>query len=157
MDHKTFREKYREYSQLPTPREVWETPEWNEWRQHSVECQDCSNWEAEQNVKARGYKVSDFPCAHLADYVTETCLQHENRDECPDIIISHNERFDEYYIAPRGSDGGEIHILYCPWCGTELPPSKRKLWFDTLKSLGINFPDDDIPERFLKPKWWLNI
>jgi hypothetical protein len=157
MDHKTFREKHEEYSHLPLPQDIWETPEWLEWRQHTFECKECSDWSMLKELKQRNYELSDFPCIHIAYHVTETCAEHTNYHDCSRIILSYDERFDEYSIAPRGGKGDDILISYCPWCGIELPFSKRKLWFDTLESLGINFPEDNVPERLMKSKWWITI
>lgn len=157
MDCKTFKEKYDEYSYLPLPREVFDTPEWQAWKQHSFNCKECSDWSMAQELKKRNQELSDFLCVHIAYYTTKTCIEHPNYYDCSDIIIHYNKHFDEYSIAPRGGRGDNIMISHCPWCGIELPASKRDLFFDTLDALGINYPEEDAPESLLKPKWWLSL
>ncbi len=110
-----------------------------------------------RQVKMRGYFASDFPCVHIAYYATEKCEQHPNYYECPDIIIAYNARFNEYAIAPRGGSGDDVIISHCPWCGQELPASKRHLWFSTLESMGLDPAVNDIPEEFTSNAWWKQI
>ena len=64
-------------------------------------------------------------------------------------IIQYSDRFDEYGIVIHDGGNSSIIINYCPWCGKELPKSKRDEWFDTLEKLGfINPLEEDIPIEF---------
>jgi len=54
-------------------------------------------------------------------------------------------------------DGGSsvMQMRFCPWCGSELPESKRDLWFDTLAGLGFDDPwQQPIPDEFRSDQWW---
>ncbi len=50
-----------------------------------------------------------------------TCDKHADPFDCPDSLIYYSERNNEYGIIIH--DGGEsfVQIMYCPWCGTNLP------------------------------------
>lgn len=70
-------------------------------------------------------------------------------------IIQYSDRFDEYGIVIHDGGNSSIIINYCPWCGKELPKSKRDEWFDTLEKLGfINPLEEDIPIEFKSNLWW---
>ena len=70
-------------------------------------------------------------------------------------IIQYSDRFDEYGIVLHDGGNSSIIINYCPWCGKELPKSKRDEWFDTLEKLGfINPLEEDIPIEFKSNLWW---
>lgn len=93
-------------------------------------------------------------CEMMTDQVNYVCSQHENPFECPDNLIFYDVVYDEYGIIVHGSPS-TIEISFCPWCGTELPKSKRDLWFDTLEKLGYDSPfEQDIPEGFKSDKWY---
>jgi hypothetical protein len=47
-------------------------------------------------------------------------------------------------------------IEFCPSCGKKLPESKRDLWFDEIEKLGIDPWSEEIPEKYLGNKWYLN-
>jgi hypothetical protein len=73
----------------------------------------------------------------------------------PDDLIVYSQKFDEYGIPVR--DGGHSYVCidYCPWCGMQLPNSKRDLWFEKLRSLGYENPlEDEIPKEFKTNKWY---
>ncbi len=73
-----------------------------------------------------------------------------------DKIITYSSRFNEYGIPV--CDGGNSYIIisHCPWCGKELPKSKRDEWFYELEKLGFEEPmfDDSIPEQFKTAEWY---
>ncbi|MFI4983866.1 MAG: DUF6980 family protein [Rickettsiales bacterium] len=63
-----------------------------------------------------------------------------------------------YYDSDAASDMAcEIH--YCPWCGSKLPSSLAKKWFEVLKEeYGIEDPPDEdrdrVPLEFRTDEWW---
>jgi hypothetical protein len=70
-------------------------------------------------------------------------------------LIVYDERFDEYSI--NIGDGQQWAIRNCPWCGIPLPTSKRFEWYEALKQLGFDDPDEQpIPEQFRSAAWWKN-
>ncbi|MGB3291627.1 MAG: hypothetical protein WBB01_01400 [Phormidesmis sp.] len=147
-----YRANYATFAQLPLPREIWDTPEWSAWMDHSYDCDECFDWSLAQQVIERGHNPHLFPCIHIAEQVTKTCEQHPNPYDCPDILIVYEPRFDEYSIPIR--DSGSSTIRFCPWCGIKLPVPKRDRWFQELESLGYDDPiQQDIPEEYLTDAW----
>lgn len=130
-------------------------PRRGEWTAHLHECRGCGDWYQAQQVRERGVDPARFACVHLAYRLTFKCSQHEDPWECPDHVIVYSDRFDEYGIPVRDGGNSRIRINFCPWCGLELPPSKRDLWFETLRSLGFDAPlSQEIPEEFQSDRWW---
>ncbi len=41
----------------------------------------------------------------------------------PSVPVDFDEKLNEYHI--RGTDGGQIMIYHCPFCGGRTPPSRR--------------------------------
>lgn len=93
-------------------------------------------------------------CDRMRHEVSKTCDQHADRFECPDLLIDYNSKFDEYGIMVHKGGTTVCCIDFCPWCGAQLPASKRDRWFDTLKKLGIDPWEDDVPERFQSAAWY---
>ena len=69
------------------------------------------------------------------------------------VAIDYDPRFREYAIHLYTSRAFQL-ISYCPWCGFRLPSSLRDLYCDTLRKLGYEPFDDDIPEKFKTDAWW---
>jgi len=74
-------------------------------------------------------KLSDKKhcCETLGYQLNLRCDQHPDPFDCVDTLVYHSAQFDEYGIIIH--DGGSSYSLihYCPWCGTKLPKTKRKL------------------------------
>ena len=71
-----------------------------------------------------------------------------------DVPIVYSLRFREYGI--KINDGGTSfqEISYCPWCGSKLPNSLRREWFDRIEKLGLDPFDANIPSKMLSDSWW---
>ena len=83
------------------------------------------------------------------------CDQHSDQYECPDVLISYIEKFDEYGIIIYDGGSSCISIYYCPFCGTKFPESKRDMWFDELEVLGYDDPsEEDIPVQYKSGEWY---
>lgn len=139
---------------LPLPREIWDTPKWEAWTEHSQNCRNCADWGLGQRIIDRGYDPASFPCVHIGDQITHTCDQHPDPHDCPDILVVYFPRFDEYSIPIRDGGTSSSTIRFCPWCGVELPESKRDRWFEELEGLGYNDPvEQDIPDKYVTDAW----
>jgi hypothetical protein len=81
-------------------------------------------------------------CAEMQDHLADS-----------EVPVVYNEKFREYGI--RIMDGGTSvqTILYCPWCGRQLPDSLRYAWFERLNQLGLE-PDDELPQALQSDAWW---
>jgi hypothetical protein len=82
------------------------------------------------------------------------CDVHADVFECPDNIIYYNQTLDEYGLIIHNGGSSYMRILFCPFCGTKLPKSKRELYFSMLKKLGLNPFDDNLPEKLRTDEWW---
>jgi hypothetical protein len=152
MDCRTYKELTPRFSRLPLDKSVWDTPEYEEWVGHFHECRGCGDRHMAQEVEGRGHDVKEYPCVHLAYYVTYQCDEHEDLSQCSRVPITYDPRFDEYFAT---REGNTWHIRYCPWCGIELPESKRDLWFDRLEALGFDNPaEQEIPQEYMTAAWY---
>jgi hypothetical protein len=71
-----------------------------------------------------------------------------------DVAIRFAPRFREYGIMVL--DGGDSlqAVIWCPWCGSRLPPSLRDHWFDMLDALGLEPGDSGVPIDMRSDAWW---
>ena len=60
--------------------------------------------------------------------------------------------FNEYGLICQPS--AEVLLIgHCPFCGTQLPPSRRDEWFRKLEATGWRTWGDPIPEAMLSNEW----
>jgi len=97
-------------------------------------------------------------CARMVDAVNSTCDQHPDRYDCPDALVAYVPQFREYGLIVHDGGGApnasHVGIAFCPWCGSELPPSLRDEWFDELDRLGLVPESEDFPEALRSDAWW---
>jgi hypothetical protein len=155
MNCEEYKAAYAKFSELPLDREVHESDEFDEFVQHPHLCDACSDWDLAQRVRLCGYDVKDYVCVHIANQITATCDEHPDLSECNRVLVTHDERFDEYQITKHAGGANYFIIRNCPWCGAALPKSKRDRWFDELEALGFEDPiQQDIPERYKGSAWY---
>ena len=118
MNCEEYRKKYPEFTKWPLASEICESDEFEPWQNHGLYCESCIHWDLQQRVIQRGYKISDFPCVHIAYRSTMTCEDHQDPWECPDMTIVKIE--DNYGIPVRDGGASYIKIDHCPWCGIQL-------------------------------------
>ena len=112
---------YPKYSKLPLAKEVWNAPEYEEHGNHFHDCKSCGDWTLAQRVEARGASLADYPCVHIAYYVTEKLESTEvDPFEDPDVILWQFEKTGEVGIPVRDGGSSIIAIQHCPWCGIPL-------------------------------------
>ena len=123
---------------------------------HCSECESCSDWLWARRVQGMGGTVTGFPCVHMAWYAQARCEKHVNRWRCPDATVVYSPKFNEYAL-PLNSHAG-LTIRFCPWCGTELPPSVRDRWFADLEAIGLSDPWGNdrrrVPSSYRTSEWW---
>lgn len=90
-------------------------------------------------------------------YCTDSSKASE--EDLENKVIYYSSKFREYGIPVKNSCEGiassYILIKYCPWCGENLPESKRNEWFDALELLGYDSPlDQEIPLDFQTSAWY---
>lgn len=83
------------------------------------------------------------------------CHEMTSHIEAAELHLSYDYRFREYGIYYRSESGGASiqKLLYCPWCGSQLPDSLRDAWFEELDRLGLE-PEDELPTPLLSDAWW---
>ena len=54
---------------------------------------------------------------YWANYV---CEQHPNKFECPDNLVTYNEKKGAYGLVVHDGGSSYIAIQFCPWCGAAL-------------------------------------
>ena len=93
-------------------------------------------------------------CEKMESFIDQKC-ENNNIFECPDNIIIYEEKFDEYGIIIHDGGKSYVRIKYCPWCGKELPISRREQWFEELHKQGFENPfEEEIPKEFENDVWW---
>jgi len=128
---------------------------WEGWTEHFQACRECSDWTLYQQIRARGFDPDEYACVHIANQITWRCETHADPRDCPDVLIIHNERFDEYELLGRYGDHSVTTIQYCPWCGVKLPESMREQWVERLEALGFDDPaTQEIPEEYKTGAWY---
>jgi hypothetical protein len=85
------------------------------------------------------------------------CSQMQSMLDSQEIGLTYIGKYREYGFDYR--DGGSAFQLinFCPWCGTELPKSLRREWFDRLESMGLDTLDTKIPIEYESAAWWCQL
>jgi hypothetical protein len=87
------------------------------------------------------------------DLAGTTQTLHPDTPPDPARAVAHDPVFDEYrLVGPAGRLRGEP-LRHCPWCGTALPASQRRNWFDAVARAGHAPDDADLPDRFTTARW----
>lgn len=126
---------------------------YEDWCAHMHACEACADAVLRHRVDAWGIDTRLHPCIHMAYRANQTCPMHQERSECPDLVIGYDEVFDEYSII---KDGVSFAISHCPWCGVRLPPSQRDRWFSELDALLGTSPlsaPERVPHRYRTREW----
>jgi hypothetical protein len=120
MDLEAFKILYKRFSKLPLPKEVWETPEFEEYQNAIVASEECNNWYLAQNLKKKKLDFSTFCCLTMATHVSEGIGKRgKTIYDNVDVII---RKWEDGTFGIPIHDGGTsvITISYCPWCGLKL-------------------------------------
>jgi hypothetical protein len=91
----------------------------------------------------------------MTNAVQSRCTAHVDRFACPDALVHYIEKFDEYGLIVHDGGSSTIEVNFCPWCGAQLPASKRTRWFEELARRGFDDPlSQNIPDDFRSSRWW---
>lgn len=63
---------------------------------------------------------SKYCCEAMKEQVEYFCDMHKSPFECPDNLIYHSKKSNEYGLIVHDGGSSFVHIKYCPFCGTEL-------------------------------------
>ncbi|WP_341759046.1 DUF6980 family protein [Candidatus Tisiphia endosymbiont of Ptychoptera albimana] len=106
-----------------------------------------------------GYHQMIWCCNKLHDESRE--LKSKNRKVEHSVI--YDAAWRDFAIKCIYCDigGGNMltEIMFCPWCGTQLPASLADTWYDTLeKEYNITDPTHHdrkkVPPEFKTDEWW---
>ena len=103
--------------------------------------------------ESQGVLLEQHCCLDLAFAISKPLLTpHQGPNRIVDWCASWNE-----YRIPVPYDGYSSTVIrFCPWCGAQLPASRREEWYRVLHAMGYSDPggDDDFPSEFGTDKWW---
>jgi hypothetical protein len=104
-------------------------------------------------LKGEPRQFKDHCCAAMTSQVN-TCskLGASPFEGSTDQRIYWSSLWDEYGLLCQPSTE-ILSIGYCPFCGTQLPKSRRKEWFEKLEAAGWHTWGDPIPQEFLEIGW----
>ena len=105
MDCVEFLRRANDFTNLPLPRDMCDTPQFVDWIEHRTSCSACSDLLLRRDVEARGARVDHFPCVHLAWQATFQCDEHAHLSDCNKVAVLYFARFDEWSL--RAIDGGD--------------------------------------------------
>jgi Domain of unknown function (DUF6980) len=94
---------------------------------------------------------------HCCSEMTEQVNIHSPLAKSP-LLGSTDQRiywspvFDEYGLICQPS-AEVLPIRHCPFCGVQLPKSRRKAWFERLEASGWKSWGDFIPDELLRYDW----
>lgn len=74
----------------------------------------------------------------------------------PEYPFDYSDVFREFRVCITGDSDSVLNFEFCPFCGVELPSSKRSEYFDILEDLEIDAypPDPALPEDMQSGAWW---
>jgi hypothetical protein len=106
------------------------------------------------HCRSKGILPEQHCCLDMAYAISHPVeVEHQGSNRVLDWIASWNE-----YRIPVAHDGySSTQIRFCPFCSKELPPSRKKEWYETLYALGFTDPpEQDIPREYDSDVWWRN-
>jgi hypothetical protein len=89
------------------------------------------------------------------------CTELDEYLENDDLEVEYLPKFREYAIAYKAKAGGGLQLMkFCPFCGSNFPPSLRD---DYIKIINYEFnfesifdaeESDELPIEFQSDEWW---
>lgn len=120
MDLTKFKKLSKAYSKLPLPKEVWDTPEYEEYMEAFHHDKDCQEWELKRRIKEAGINYKKYCCVDMAYYLIEDKISKDKEEINYDSVITHASKRKEFGIPIHDGGSSYIQINYCPWCGQKL-------------------------------------
>jgi len=113
-----FIELSKIYSKLPLEKEIWDTPEFDEYMEAFHGDKDCQDWELKRRIKKAGLDYKKYCCIDMAYYLIEDKKSRNQKEINYDTVIT--QRRKEFGIPIHDGGSSFIKIIFCPWCGREL-------------------------------------
>ena len=64
-------------------------------------------------------------CTMMTTNVEQRCDMHPDPFDCVDRLVYYSEELREHGLIIHDGGTSYVAIVYCPWCGTRLPESRR--------------------------------
>lgn len=93
-------------------------------------------------------------CDTMKAELEKVCAAGHAPRECPDTLVAYVAKFDEYGLVVHDGGTSLVQILFCPWCGSRLPESKRDGWFAEMERRQIDPWQDEVPAEFQSDAWY---
>lgn len=123
MNCKDYQRLYKRFSDLPLPREVWDTPEYEQYLGHLHECRACGDWFMAQEAERMGVHPEEHVCVHLAYHISQEPSSTLDPQDDADVTLTYDVSNRTYGIPVRDGGSSHIEIKYCPWCGKHCVPA----------------------------------
>ncbi len=120
MTLEEFKILHNRFSNLPLPKEVWQSDEYELYIELLNENNEFFEWTLTEKFKKSEFDYSEFCCLKMADKVFES-VDKKGEIELNNVDVVIRKWKNGTYGIPI-HDGGNsiIEIDFCPWCGTEL-------------------------------------
>ena len=115
-----YKKLHKIYSKLPLPKEIWDTPEHEEYMQAFHNDKKCQEWELIQRTKKAGINYKNYCCIMMANYLIEDKKSKGKEEINYDSVMTHYKKGGVFGIPIHDGGSSFIKINYCPWCGTKL-------------------------------------
>jgi hypothetical protein len=120
MDLTTYKKLHKKYSNLPLPRDVWDTPEHEEYINAFHNDKECRIWDLTQRIKKAGIDYKKYCCIDMAYRLIEDKNEKTSGEINYDCVITHYKKGKAFGIPIHDGGSSFIKIKYCPWCGEKL-------------------------------------
>jgi len=120
MKLKKFKQLNKIYSKLPLAREVWDTPEHEEYMDAFHNDKLCQEWELKRLIKAAGINYKNYCCIDMAYYLIEDREAKRQEEINYDCVITHDKKGKAFGLPIHDGGSSYIKINHCPWCGKQL-------------------------------------
>jgi len=120
MDLATYKKLHKKYSNLPLPREVWDTPEHESFTEAFHTNKECQVWDLKQRIRKAGIDYKKYCCVDMAYRLIEDKKAKGKEEINYDCIITHYKKGKAFGIPIHDGGASFIKINYCPWCGKKL-------------------------------------
>jgi len=120
MDLTRFKKLSKIYSKLPLAREIWETPEYEEYMKAFHNDKDCQELELKRRIKEARIDYKKYCCVDMAYHLIEDKISKNKKEINYDSIITHSLKGKEFGIPIHDGGNSYIQINFCPWCGKKL-------------------------------------
>jgi|SRR5687768_16912282 len=120
MNLARFKELNKKFSKLPLSREVWDTPEYEEYMEAFHNDKQCQEWELKRRIKAAGINYKNYCCNDMAYHLIEDKVSKGKDEINYDCVITHDKKGKTFGLPIHDGGSSYIKISHCPWCGKQL-------------------------------------